>query len=74
MGILIQVIFREGTPKAKPATRASYSRSGVVARERGLKLWREREDLVMAVAYRGRPAEVKRADREREVWTLRPAR
>jgi hypothetical protein len=74
MGTLIQVIFREGTPKPRSAMapRASYSRNGSIARERSLKLWREREDLVMAVAYRGRPAEVKPA--EKEVWNLRPAR
>jgi len=50
MGIVIRVIFREGTPKQK--LRANQSRRSAVARERGLTLWRERDDLVIAAAYR----------------------
>ncbi|MDE2183241.1 MAG: hypothetical protein KGJ78_09490 [Alphaproteobacteria bacterium] len=62
MGTLIQVIFREGNPRRRTASvGASHSRklSGSLARERGLKLWREREDLVTAVAYRIWPEEQK---------------
>jgi hypothetical protein len=51
MGTLIRVIFREGTPRQKP--RSSQQRRSRVARERGLTLWREREDLVIVAAYRG---------------------
>ena len=54
MGTVIRVIFREGTPKQK--LRANQSRRSAVARERGLTLWREREDLVIAAAYRVAPA------------------
>lgn len=54
MGTVIRVIFREGTPKQK--TRVSQSRRSAVARERGLTLWRERDDLVIAAAYRVVPA------------------
>jgi hypothetical protein len=50
MGTVIRVIFREGTPKQK--LRVSQSRRSAVARERGLTLWRERDDLVIAAAYR----------------------
>ena len=59
MGMLIRVIFREGTPRQKP--RASQARRSKVARERGLTLWHEREDLVIAAAYRAAPqAEIAR--------------
>lgn len=54
MGTVIRVIFREGTPKQK--LRANQSRRSAVARERGLTLWRERDDLVIAAAYRVAPA------------------
>ena len=50
MGTLIRVIFREGVPKQK--RRVSQSRRSALARERGLTLWRERDDLVIAAAYR----------------------
>ncbi len=53
MGTVIRVIFREGTPKQK--LRVSQSRRSAVARERGLTLWRERDDLVIAAAYRVAP-------------------
>lgn len=53
MGTLIRVIFREGTPRQKPRT--SQQRRSRVARERGLTLWRERDDLVIVAAYRGAP-------------------
>ncbi len=48
------MIFREGVPKQK--LRVSQSRRSAVARDRGLTLWRERDDLVIAAAYRGAPA------------------
>ena len=54
MGTLIRVIFREGVPRQK--LRVSQSRRSAVARERGLTLWRERDDLVIAAAYRAAPA------------------
>jgi len=54
MGTLIRVIFREGVPKQK--LRVSQARRSALARERGLTLWRERDDLVIAAAYRGAPA------------------
>ena len=50
MGTLIRVIFREGVPK--PKKRVSQSRHSALARERGLTLWHERDDLVIAAAYR----------------------
>jgi hypothetical protein len=50
MGTLIRVIFREGMPKQK--RRMSQVRRSAVVRERGLTLWRERDDLVIAAAYR----------------------
>jgi len=53
MGIVIRMIFREGTPKHRKG-QASLRRS--LARERGLTLWRERADLVIAAAYRVSPA------------------
>jgi hypothetical protein len=58
MGTLIRMIFREGVPKhrAPALSRANHSRRGV-AGERGLTLWREKEDLVIAAAYRVIPAE-----------------
>lgn len=60
MGTLIRVIFREGVPRQRGANRANPSRRSAVARERGLTLWRERDDLVIAAAYRvAPPAEVR---------------
>ena len=53
MGTLIRVIFREGVPKQRNVNR--MSRRSTLARERGLTLWREREDLVIAAAYRVAP-------------------
>jgi hypothetical protein len=53
MGTLIRVIFREGTPRQR--SRNSATRRSPLARERGLTLWREREDLVIAAAYRVAP-------------------
>lgn len=55
MGTLIRVIFREGVPRQRNANRAVPSRRSVIARERGLTLWRERDDLVIAAAYRVAP-------------------
>jgi hypothetical protein len=52
MGTLIRVIFREGVPRQRSVNRAVPSRRSVIARERGLTLWRERDDLVIAAAYR----------------------
>ena len=54
MGTLIRVIFREGVPKQR--LRVSQARRSALARERGLTLWRERDDLVIAAAYRAAPA------------------
>jgi hypothetical protein len=54
MGTVIRVIFREGVPKQK--LRVGGARRSALARERGLTLWRERDDLVIAAAYRGIPA------------------
>lgn len=54
MGTLIRVIFREGVPRQRAAGR-NPSRRSTLARERGLTLWREREDLVIAAAYRVAP-------------------
>lgn len=59
MGTVIQVIFREGNPRRRQGANHSRKLSGSLARERGLKLWREREDLVTAVAYRVWPEEQK---------------
>ena len=58
MATVIRLIFREGMPKqrASALARANYSRRGL-ARERGLTLWREKADLVIAAAYRVLPAE-----------------
>ena len=62
MGTVIRVIFREGVPKQK--LRVGGARRSALARERGLTLWRERDDLVIAAAYRGAPAgEAKREAR-----------
>ena len=68
MGTLIRVIFREGVPKHK--LRVSQSRRSAVARERGLTLWRERDDLVIAAAYRGAPA--RETKREAQLITSTP--
>jgi hypothetical protein len=55
MGTLIRVIFREGVPRQRNVNRMSPARRSSLARERGLTLWREREDLVIAAAYRVAP-------------------
>jgi hypothetical protein len=55
MGTLIRVIFREGVPRQRNANRAVPSRRSTLARERGLTLWHERDDLVIAAAYRIAP-------------------
>lgn len=60
MGTLIRVIFREGTPRQK--LRVSQSRRSSIARDRGLTLWREREDLVIAAAYRVIPTGAAKAE------------
>jgi len=53
MATVIRMIFREGLPKGRAASfsHANHSRRSI-ARERGLTLWRESEDLVIAAAYR----------------------
>jgi hypothetical protein len=63
MGTVIRVIFREGMPKyrAPVLSRANHSRRSI-ARERGLTLWHEKEDLVIAAAYRVIPAENREDD------------
>lgn len=53
MGTLIRVIFREGTPRQRG--RHNGARRSAIARERGLTLWHERDDLVIAAAYRVAP-------------------
>lgn len=55
MGTLIRVIFREGVPRHRAANRATAARRNSLARERGLTLWRERDDLVIAAVYRVAP-------------------
>jgi len=55
MGTLIRVIFREGVPRQRALSRTNTSRRSALARERGLTLWRERDDLVIAAAYRVAP-------------------
>jgi hypothetical protein len=53
MGTLIQIIFRDASPKnRRTTTRATHSRRRTIAHERGLKLWSQREDFILAVAYR----------------------
>lgn len=54
MGTLIRVIFREGVPRQRQASRIAPRRNSL-ARERGLTLWRERNDLVIAAVYRAVP-------------------
>jgi hypothetical protein len=54
MGTLIRMIFREGNPRKK--LRLGQSRRSTIARERGLMLWHERDDLVIAAAFRVVPA------------------
>ncbi|HUO97334.1 MAG TPA: hypothetical protein VMU01_01620 [Rhizomicrobium sp.] len=54
MCTVIRVIFREGAPRRRAANR-NPSRRNSLARERGLTLWREREDLVIAAVYRIAP-------------------
>ena len=55
MGTLIRVIFREGVPRQRALSRNNTARRSALARERGLTLWRERDDLVIAAAYRVAP-------------------
>ncbi|GAA0554725.1 hypothetical protein FHS83_001779 [Rhizomicrobium palustre] len=55
MGTLIRVIFREGVPRQRAQNRSTTPRRSALARERGLTLWRERDDLVIAAAYRVAP-------------------
>ena len=56
MATVIKMIFREGLPKARAPflPHANDSRCSL-ARERGLTIWRESEDLVVAAAYRVLP-------------------
>jgi len=49
MGTVIRVIFRDGVQKLRKNGRVSRA---TLARQRGLTLWRAREDLVFAAAYR----------------------
>lgn len=67
MGTLIRVIFREGVPRQRAANRAVSPRRSALARERGLTLWREREDLVIAAAYRVAPPSDNRNPPEAQV-------
>lgn len=70
MGTVIRVIFREGVPRQRNRSRAG--RRSALARERGLTLWRERDDLVIAAAYRVAPPLEPRA--EQDALTLTPLR
>jgi hypothetical protein len=54
MGTVIRMIFREGVPRH--TDRNGAVRRSSTARVRGLTLWRERQDLVIAAAYRIAPA------------------
>jgi hypothetical protein len=54
MGTVIRMIFREGVSRQRTSGKGAARRSSL-ARERGLTLWREREDLVIAAAYRIAP-------------------
>ena len=60
MGTVIRVIFREGVPRQRTRT----VRRSALARERGLTLWRERDDLVIAAAYRVAPPMEPRAEQD----------
>ena len=64
MGTLIRVIFREGVPRQRSNVRMTASRRTGLARERGLTLWRERDDLVIAAVYRVAPQTDQRAKRD----------
>jgi hypothetical protein len=64
MCTLIRVIFREGVPRQRAQNRNTITRRSALARERGLTLWREREDLVIAAAYRVAPPNEPRADQD----------
>ena len=72
MGTLIRVIFREGVPRQRSSNRAVASRRSAVARERGLTLWREREDLVIAAAYRVAPRSESRVDQDAQISNFVP--
>jgi hypothetical protein len=72
MGTLIRVIFREGVPRQRAANRAVHSRRSAIARERGLTLWREREDLVIAAAYRVAPRSEAQVDHDAQVSAFVP--
>jgi hypothetical protein len=72
MGTLIRVIFREGVPRQRIANRAANSRRSVIARERGLTIWREREDLVIAAAYRVAPQSDARNNHDIQINTCIP--
>lgn len=62
MCTLIRVIFREGVPRQRAQNRPQTTRRSALARERGLTLWRERDDLVIAAAYRVAPPSEPHAD------------
>lgn len=64
MGTLIRVIFREGVPRQRSANRATVARRSALARERGLTLWRERDDLVIAAVYRVAPQSDQRTSKK----------
>lgn len=72
MGTLIRVIFREGVPRQRTANRAMPSRRSALARERGLTLWRERDDLVIAAAYRVAPQSEARSKADSELTASVP--
>jgi hypothetical protein len=72
MGTLIRVIFREGVPRQRAANRAVPSRRSAIARERGLTLWRERDDLVIAAAYRVAPQSEARSKPDAQVASCVP--
>lgn len=72
MGTLIRVIFREGVPRQRSANRMIQSRRSALARERGLTLWREREDLVIAAAYRVAPTNEAQAHHDAQISSFTP--
>jgi|GEM_PF-1465304 len=69
MGTLIRVIFREGVPRQRAMSRNNQSRRSTIARERGLTLWRERDDLVIAAAYRVAPPTEPRVSQDASAFT-----
>jgi hypothetical protein len=69
MGTLIRVIFREGVPRQRAMSRNNTSRRSALSRERGLTLWRERDDLVIAAAYRVAPPAEPRGDQDAGTFT-----